>query len=450
MATDEEHRHSHNHSERSYKLSSTAVHDGPKHAIHNHHHSSGICCSTADSSSDELWLNKLEGPDGERDSSDVERGPPNYERVVLLIDGLQCGCCEGGITRTVARLTAIREYSVNVVLARLEFELDTNRLSVTEVIDKLGAKTGYSFEEHIVPQGQVLELLVTDPDLLRLASTPFGIIQVDVVARRYGHRTRLGRHFCMYICPSATFATGIGSASQSRRSSAVASRRKHADKLLTPLPDKFSPAVCGDTAEHLVQVQYNALQIGARDVYEYYLKVHGDLKLAPPVSHSSLAMGAKQTQNALFWFIPTLVFTLPVVIMAWAPIDHQSLVYAHTSLALATAVQLIAFKQFVPNALRSLWYARVFEMDFLIALSSGIAYVFSVIAYGFQVKGRPLENTSSFFETSTLLVTLILLGRVINEFARYRAAKSVSFRYKQTFHKKYAPLLKFSQIVTGR
>jgi heavy metal translocating P-type ATPase len=40
-------------------------------------------------------------------------------------------------------------------------------------------------------------------------------------------------------------------------------------------------------------------------------------------------------------------------------------------------------------------------------------------------------ETGSFFETSTLLVTLILLGRVINEFARFRAAKSVSFRSLQ-------------------
>jgi cation transport ATPase len=200
------------------------------------------------------------------------------------------------------------------------------------------------------------------------------------------------------------------------------------DTSLTAPLAKCPPAACGGTAEQLVQIQYNPLQIGARDVYEYYLKVHGNLKLAPPVSHPSLAVGSKQTQTALFWFVPALVFTLPVVVMAWAPIDHQRLAYAHISLVLATIVQLIAFKQFLPNALRSLWYARVFEMDFLIALSSSIAYTFSVVAYAFQVRRKPLQNTSSFFETSTLLVTLILLGRVINEFARYRAAKSVSFR----------------------
>jgi cation transport ATPase len=355
MAVHEEHQHSHDH--------------------HRHHHSSGTCCSNTESSFEDVWLNKLDDPAGERDSSDVERGPPNFERVVLLIDGLQCGCCEGGITRTITRISAIRNHQVNVVLARLEFELDTNRMSVADVIVKLGANTGYTFEEHSAPLGQVLELLVTDTSKLELASMPFGVTQIESTEKQPG-------------CLSS-----------------------------------------GTSAEKLVRIQYDALQVGARDIFEYYQQVLGGLRLAPPVSHPSLTMGAKQTRHALFWFLPALALTIPVVVLAWAPIDHGRTVYAHASLALATLVQAIAFKQFLPNALRSLWYARVFEMDFLIALSSGIAYTFSLIAYAFQVKGKPLENTGSFFETSTMLVTLILLGRVINEFARYRAAKSVSFRF---------------------
>jgi cation transport ATPase len=67
----------------------------------------------------------------------------------------------------------------------------------------------------------------------------------------------------------------------------------------------------------------------------------------------------------------------------------------------------------------------MFDMDSLVAISTTVAYVYSVISYIREVKGKPLE-TGSFFETSTLLVTLILLGRVISEFARSRATKAVS------------------------
>lgn len=93
-------------------------------------------------------------------------------------------------------------------------------------------------------------------------------------------------------------------------------------------------------------------------------------------------------------------------------------------------VQIIATEEFVPGALRSLIHSGAFEMDFLIALSSTTAYVFSVVSYVFQIRHKPLE-TGSFFETATLLVTLILLGRVVSEVARLRAANSVSFRSLQ-------------------
>jgi Cu2+-exporting ATPase len=130
-------------------------------------------------------------------------------------------------------------------------------------------------------------------------------------------------------------------------------------------------------------------------------------------------------------FLVTLLFTIPILVFSWAPFGNDKNGYAHASLALATVVQGIATREFVPTALQSLIHSGLFEMDFLIAMSSTIAYVFSVVSYVFLIKDQPLE-TGSFFETSTLLVTLILLGRAVNEFARFRAAKSVSIRSLQT------------------
>lgn len=112
------------------------------------------------------------------------------------------------------RIPAVRNYQVNVVLARLEFELDTNRLSVADVMNKLVAKTGYTFEEHIIPKGQVLELLVNDPTLLHLAGIPFGVTQIDTIETQDKHRNRLGRHFSMLTHRHAICAIGSSNASQ--------------------------------------------------------------------------------------------------------------------------------------------------------------------------------------------------------------------------------------------
>jgi cation transport ATPase len=49
-------------------------------------------------------------------------------------------------------------------------------------------------------------------------------------------------------------------------------------------------------------------------------------------------------------------------------------------------------------------------MDMLIVLSTSTAYIYSVAAYAFMICGKPL-STGEFFETSTLLVTLIMIGQ---------------------------------------
>jgi copper chaperone CopZ len=186
------HSHVHNRPRDSHDTSSTAVEEqrgaqaqgsGESHA---HAHPSGICCSKSEASIEDSWLNDLgdnedNGHDHDHDH-DVERGPPNYERVVLMVDGLQCGCCEGGISRTISRIAAIRNHQLNVVLARLTFELDTNRLSVAEVIKRLSTKTGYSFEEQVAPIGLVLEIvtsarLIPDP-------MPMGVSRIEFLERQ--------------------------------------------------------------------------------------------------------------------------------------------------------------------------------------------------------------------------------------------------------------------------
>jgi copper chaperone CopZ len=189
MAGREEPCHSHAHSQSSHATSSTVVDE-------KHSRPSGICCSTSPSQCEGSWLN-------ESDNTDVERGPSNYERVVLLIGGLQCGCCEGSISRTVARIPAIRNHHVNVVLARLEFELDMNRLSVADVIAKLGVKTGYTFQELVAPTGQVLELLVSNLIKLQDAALPLGVTGIELSEKQPWCASKLmcGRGGTFELCP---------------------------------------------------------------------------------------------------------------------------------------------------------------------------------------------------------------------------------------------------------
>lgn len=304
---------------------------------------------------------------------------------------------------------------MNIVLARVEFDLDVSRYSIQEVVKRLGGATGYTFEEYVQPEGQVLDVLVNDQALFCRTDRPFGVTLLEPEGKRARSTYRIFSGHCSAIPPDS-----------------------HAtSKILPNSGQKVTITSCHKSTvaplhQHPIRIHYDARRIGARTILNHYEALHPDqdIQLAPLVTHPSLAIGAKQTKRACAVFLVTLVFTIPVLVFAWAPIDRQQLIYAHTSLALASVVQVIAITEFAPAALRSLVHTGLFEMDFLIAVSTTTAYIFSVASYVFQVQGRPLE-TGSFFETSTLLVTLILLGRVVNEAARFNAAKAVSFRSLQ-------------------
>jgi Cu2+-exporting ATPase len=347
----------------------------------------------------------------EASSDDVERGPAMFEHVVLTVGGLKCGCCETGLSKALRQVPGIKDSQLNIVLARVEFDLNTSRNSVEEVISRLHKHTGYTFEHYIQPEGQVLEFVVSNPSSITQAPGLKGAIVFDI-EKKHGWNHSMLRSGPNTPIPTKNVKDG-----------------QHPKQLGTG-HQKRIPA---PRFPFTVRVQYDAKQIGARDVFEYYQAQapNQKLELASATGHPTLVVGAQQTTRACILFVVTLIFTVPVLVFAWAPVNQNNLTYSHVSLALATIVQVIAIAEFMPGALTSLIRSGLFEMDFLISLSTTTAYVFSVVSYVLKIKKKELE-TGSFFETSTLLVTLILLGRAVSEFARFRAAKSVSIRSLQT------------------
>ncbi|KAM0232371.1 hypothetical protein ACHAPO_007859 [Fusarium lateritium] len=177
-----------------------------------------------------------------------------------------------------------------------------------------------------------------------------------------------------------------------------------------------------------VRVFFDPKIIGARDLAERSWVP--PVKLAPPVADSSLEAGNKHVRHVGYMTLLSAVLTIPVLVMAWAPIPENETAYSSASLALATAVQVVIAGPFYPKAIKALVFSRVIEMDLLIVLSTSAAYIFSVVSFGYLVAGKPL-STGQFFETSTLLVTLIMVGRWVAALARQKAVESISIRSLQ-------------------
>ncbi|KAL8995271.1 MAG: hypothetical protein Q9169_004944 [Polycauliona sp. 2 TL-2023] len=173
-------------------------------------------------------------------------------------------------------------------------------------------------------------------------------------------------------------------------------------------------------------VNYDPRLIGARSL----LALVPLGSLAAPRGDSRLASGKKRLHRMIWSTVVAAVFTIPVVILAWSdnpiPYQRQSII----SLVLATCVQAIAIPEFYIGALKSLIFSRVLEMDMLVVISITAAYGYSVVAFALKHRGYILEQ-GEFFETSTLLITLVLVGRLLSAIARTKALSAVSMQSLQ-------------------
>jgi heavy metal translocating P-type ATPase len=173
-------------------------------------------------------------------------------------------------------------------------------------------------------------------------------------------------------------------------------------------------------------ISYNPTMIGARKVMLSAFPA----QLAPASNESALHKEKKHLVNTILSFLMTAACTIPVVVLAWAPHHVPSLMSSIVSLVLATLVQIVAVPHFYVPAIKSLVFSRLVEIDMLVVISITTAYGYSVVAFALTIYGSKLVQ-GALFETSSLLVTLMLLGRLVATFARLRAYSAVSFKSLQ-------------------
>ena len=341
---------------------------------------------------------------------DLEKGSV-VKHAVMQISGMTCTGCERKLQRVLASVAGVHNIKISLVLGRAEFDVDAG-LSINEVASLLERQTEFRCTVH--REGHQLEVLIP--------GRPFAqALRLGTITMASEKDSALLQGLAGPEYPSGVADVKIIDSKGREwkpRSAENGLRERLSFKMFAPKPGKYSASIL-----------YNPRIVGARDLLE---KGFGaPLLLAPLNSDHVTAADTDHLRQTLCTTFLSAFLTVPVLIMAWAPLPPHNIAYGSSSLALATMVQSIIAGPFYPKALKALLFSGMIEMDLLIVISTTTAYVYSVVAFVYEIHGQPL-STGGFFQTSTLLVTLIMCGRLASAYARRKAADSISIQALQS------------------
>lgn len=202
-----------------------------------------------------------------------------------------------------------------------------------------------------------------------------------------------------------------------------ASCAAHVDKTLNALPGVYQATVNYATA--VAQVEYNpevcsdaTLQSAVQDA-GYDLLIDTGEDVADKAEEIRLTRYRKIKRRT----VAALLLSLPIMVISMFFEDISSLKYVLW--ILATPVVFGLGREFYINAWRQLKHGTS-NMDTLVAVSTGIAYTFSVFNLLFPIfwLSRGIEP-HIYFEAASVIIAFILLGRLLEERAKQNTSTAI-------------------------
>ncbi|MBY0211572.1 MULTISPECIES: heavy metal translocating P-type ATPase [Priestia] len=287
------------------------------------------------------------------------------KEATLQITGMTCAACSNRIEKGLKKIEGVKEANVNLALERSTIIFDPSKTS------------SQAFEEKIEKLG-------------------YGVVS-----------------------EKAEFAiTGMTCAACSTR----------IEKGLNKLEGVTKASV--NLALETASVEYSPSQIDPQDITQRVEKLGYGAKLKSEEKEEEQSYREKELskQKGKFWF--SFILSVPLL---WAMVSHftftsfiplpHMLMNPWVQLALATPVQFVVGKQFYIGAFKALRNKSA-NMDVLVALGTSAAYFYSLYS-SLKSLGSSAHTTQLYYETSAILITLILLGKLFEANAKGRSSEAI-------------------------
>ncbi|MBP3041531.1 copper-translocating P-type ATPase [Bacillaceae bacterium Marseille-Q3522] len=281
------------------------------------------------------------------------------------ITGMTCAACATRIEKGIKKLDGVKEANVNLALEKATVKFDAAAMGAADIQQKVKA-LGY-----------------------------------DVIAEK--------KELVITGMTCAACATRI-------------------EKGLNKLDGVFHANV--NLALEKASVEYNPLAVSPAEMIEKVEKLgYGAMVKNEGNEKEAVDHRLQEMENQKGKFLFSLILSLPLL---WAMAGHfrfTSFLYVPdvfmnpwVQLALATPIQFYIGKQFYVGAYKALRNKSA-NMDVLVALGTSAAYFYSVYL-AFQSIGNA-HAEGLYFETSAILITLIILGKFFEAKAKGRSSEAI-------------------------
>lgn len=177
-------------------------------------------------------------------------------------------------------------------------------------------------------------------------------------------------------------------------------------------------------------VEFNPSQVSIQDMISKVEKLGYQAKRKQEKNPEATDYREQEIERQKGKFVFSLILAFPLL---WAMVSHfnftsfiylpEMLMNPWVQLALATPVQFVVGRQFYVGAYKALRNGSA-NMDVLVALGTSAAYFYSLYQSIVSI-GSNAHMVDLYFETSAVLITLIILGKLFEARAKGRSSDAI-------------------------
>ena len=311
--------------------------------------------------------------------------------TTISIEGMTCGACTSAVEAGFKDVEGVASFNISLLAERAVIVHDPAKLSVEQIL------------EIVDDRGFDAKLLSSNTQVAE-RSTGSRDVQLKV-----------------YGVPNSSSATAL-------------------EDVLRLLPGVSSTVVNLSTSR--VKITHNPSLTGIRGLVEAVEGLGYNALIADAGENDAQIESLAKTKEIKEWrnaFWYSLSFAVPVFLMSMVipmtlpALDFGSILLIIPGLylgdvlclMLTVPVQFGIGKRFYTSSYKSLKHGSP-TMDVLVTLGTSAAFFFSVTAMAVSILISPHSRPSTIFETSTMLLTFITLGRYLENRAKGQTSKALS------------------------